>query len=626
MNIPELVTDLIQQGVQFQITEDKIRISSAQAILTEDVLEKLGKHKPEILTFLRQQSDEEFATASPKPSGESGSSLDTIGRLISGFTNPERSADYRSPTVDPKSMARKLTVSFRPVPPKQKTEALQQFSDELKDELQILGVKVIPWQEASKEYRYDFKTPFFGFKKTLKKRMIKSSINAVIDIEKPPSILTRIGVVLAELFYFLYTHFLAKGQKLSVPGIAMLTGWAENHVALQLEDPTNTQVIMLTRFNPEFANSQLTYQQKIKIGLNTLVRTFSEIVIGVSETRLSILNMNLSDSIFPRSKLGDFILNSLIPKVFVPILPLSISRFECGQYDPKASPYAQRLVELSQSLSATDLFPSGSKLSQVIKRRSHRDLVDVIVNGRTGVSYGFLAYAEPPQYVGSLEITEAEWNCLQPVPGFSADEVRGNNGDRWYIKTSIDAKGDRFQQIPDIWIVSSRSGSSKTNLNLERDVVRMGLKKGLFFQIPQGVDPERMDIKPSYDIYVMMAIALSAALHTPELIKAGFPIVHFHGYPSSEWFEPNEYCAGVKNPSVPCGTYESGVLNYLGLQRVANQHGEPINLVSLIEPDHGTNVVAHSSDYLVDRLKNGCETGAIKLGGEHFASLQEISI
>jgi TubC N-terminal docking domain len=626
MNIPELVTDLIQQGVQFQIAEDKIRISSAQAILTEDVLAKLGKHKPEILTFLRQQSDEEFAAVSPNSSGKSGSSLDTIGRLISGFTNPERSGDYRSPTVDAKTMAKKLAVAFRPLPQSRETEALQQFSDELKDELQNLGVKVIPWQEASKDYSYDLKIPLLGFKKTIKNRIIKSNINAVIDIEQTPSILTRIRVVLAEFFYFLYTYFFARGQKLSVPGIAMLIGWAENHVALQLEDPTNTQVIMLTRFDSEFANPKLTYQHKIKIGLNTLVRTFSEIAIGVSETRLSILNMNLSDSIFPRSKLGDFILNSLIPKVFVPILPLSISRFECGQYDPQASPYAKNLVELSQTLSETDLFPSGSKLSQVIKRRSHRDLVDVIVNGRTGVSYGFLAYAEPPQYVGSPEITEAEWNRLQPVPGFSADEVRSNKGDRWYIKTSIDTQGDRFQQIPDIWIVSSRSGSSKTNLDLERDVVRMGLKKGLFFQIPQGIDPERMDIKPSYDIYVMLAIALSAALYTPKLIETGAPIVHFHGYPSSKWFQPNEYCAGVKNPSVPCGTYESGVLNYLGLQRVAQQHGERIDLLSLIEPDHGTNVIAPSLDYLADRLKTGCTTGEIALGGEHFTSLQEISI
>jgi TubC N-terminal docking domain len=626
MNISELVTDLIQQGVQFQVKENKLKISSAQSILTDDLLAKLGKYKPEILTFLRQQSDEDSAENSLSQNPEAGSSLDTIGRLISGFADLERSEEYRSPTVDTRMMAKKLAVAFRPTPQKKKTENLQQFSDELKTELQTLGVKVIPWHEASKEYSYDLKLPFFSLKKTFKRKIIKSSINAVIDIEKTPSILTKVGVYLAEVFYFIYTRFFAKGKKISVSGIAMLTGWAENHIALQLEDPTNTQVIMLTQFNPELASPQLTYQQKIKIGLNTLVRTFSEIVIGVSQTHLSILNMNLSDSVFPRSETGDFILNSLIPKVFVPILPLSISRFECGQYAPQASTYAKNLVELSQALAETGLFPSGSKLSQVVKRRSHRDLVNVIVNGRTGVSYGFLAYAEPPQYFGSPEITEAEWNRLQPVPGFSSHEVRQNKCDRWYIKTSMDSENYYFQQIPDIWIVSSRSGSSKTNLNVERDVVRMGLKKGLFFQIPQGIDLECMDIKPSYDIYVMMAIALSAALHAPKLIENGFPIVHFHGYPSSKWFQPNEYYAGVKNPSVPCGTYESGVLNYLGLYRVATQHPDGINLVTLIEPDHGTNVIAHSTNYLVKRLKNGCETGDIQLGGEHFASLQETSI
>ncbi len=625
-NISELVTDLIQQGVQFQVKEDKLRISSAQAILTDDLLAKLGSHKPEILTFLRQQTDENSADCASTQNLENGSSLDTIGRLISGSIDPERAGEYRSPTIDTRTMAKKLAVAFRPVPHRKETEELQHFSDELKEELKSLGVKVVPWQEASREYSYDLKLPIFGFKKTIKKRIIKSSVNAVIDIEKTPSILTRIGIYLAEIFYFLYTYFFAKDKKISVPGIAMLTGWAENHVALQLEDPTNTQVIMLTRFNPEFANPQLTYQQKIKIGLNTLVRTFSEIVIGVSPTQLSILNMNLSDSVFPRSQASEFILNSLIPKVFVPILPLSISRFECGQYDPHASTYAKNLVELSQALATTDLFPSGSKLSEVIKRRSHRDLVDVIVNGRTGVSYGFLAYAEPPQYFGNPEITEAEWNALRPVKGFSPDEVRENESDRWYIKTSMDHENYRFQQIPDIWIVSSRSGSSKTSLNLERDVVRMGLKKGLFFQIPQATDPERMDIKPSYDIYVMLAIALSAALYTPKLIENGFPIVHFHGYPSSKWFQSDEYCTGIKHPSVPCGTYESGVLNYLGLYRVAKQSGNQINLVSLIEPDHGTNVIAYRLDHLIDRLENGCKSGDIKLGGEHFASLQEISI
>jgi len=124
------------------------------------------------------------------------------------------------------------------------------------------------------------------------------------------------------------------------------------------------------------------------------------------------------------------------------------------------------------------------------------------------------------------------------------------------------------------------------------------LKEKLVLQLPQGVDHELMDIKPSYDIYVMLAITLSAALYTPQLIRNGAPIVHFHGYPAFEWLRPNEYCVGVHNPSVPCGTYESGVLNFLGISSLAKQQVGDIVLASLIEPDHGTNVIAHDLEYL----------------------------
>jgi TubC N-terminal docking domain len=619
MNIPELMTELIQKGVQFQIDESKVKISSAQAVLTEDILAKLSEHKPEILSFLSsQKSQDSSVTNTLHPS------LDTIGRLISGFSNLETSQNYRSPMIDVKSMTRKLAVTFRPIEQNKSLEILQIFSNELEDNLRDLGTRVVSWEEATREYQYELKIPILGWKKTFKTRMVKPEINAVIDSKRKPTLLGRARIVLADLFYFVYAHFFAKGQKISVSRIAMLTGWAEKHVALQLEDPINTQVVMLTELNREFVNPRLPYYQKVTIGLNTLVDTFSEIVIGVSSDRLSILNMNLSDSTFLRFEIDNFVLNSLIPKVFVPILPLSISQFECGQYDPQASAYAKKLAELGRELLVTDLFPPGSQLSQVVKRKSHRDLVDVLVNGRTGVSYGFLAYVEPPQYFGSPEIIETEWDCLQPVAGFSSSELRQNEAQRWYIKTLDRAGHNCFKQIPDIWLVSSRSGANKTDLSLDRDITRIGLKQGLFLQIPQGVNLERTDIKPSYDIYVMLAIALSVALYLPELIANGCPIVHFHGYPSSQWFKSSEYWTGTSNPSVPCGTYEAGVLNYLGIQHLAQQHRDRINLIGLIEPDHGTNIIAHSLEYLIDRLKTGCDTGDIKLGGEYFTSLKEV--
>lgn len=615
MNVSEFLTNLTQQGVQMWVDDDKLSIRSPKGILTPEVHTQLTAHKIEILEALRQMDISEKSTSVPS---SQGLSLQTMGRLIGGFVD-QSTGGCKSPTIDPIAMARKLTVTFRPLPKSYKNEEIVRFREELKIKLQDYGVKVLPWEQATTEFRYKVTIPVVQWNKSLKKRVVRAEVDAVIDVERPSSLRSKAEIFAAENLYKIYSHFIHR--EISVPRIAMLTAWAEEHAAKYIEDPTSTQVIIITELDKELVNPQLPYQDKIKIGLNTLVRTFSEIVLGVSSTNISILNMNLSDSIVSKDEIGNFVLNSLIPKIFVPIMPLPLSRFEIEKYNPCHSKYADKLVSLGKELAETNLFPAGSKMSQLIRRKSHRDIVNVIMNGRTGVSYGFVAYAEPPQYVGEIEITESEWENLSPVDGFSIHEIRQNGIGRRYVKTRIREKYV-FKQIPDIWLVSSRSGSNKTDLNLETDILRIGLKETLFLQMPEGVDPDIVDIKPSYDLYVMLAISLSAALYAPELIKNGAPIVHFHGYPSPDWFGENEYCVGIHNPSVPCGTYESGVFNFLGISGLAEQPIDNIALVGLIEPDHGTNIIAHDLEHLMKRLKVGRENGQIELGGKHFATLK----
>ncbi|MDM9385357.1 non-ribosomal peptide synthase [Chlorogloeopsis sp. ULAP01] len=617
MNTSELLEDLTQKGVQIWVDNDKLNIRSPKGVITPEMQAELSAYKAEILALLRAQDLAAKAACVPL---SIGLSLQTIGRLIGGFVK-HSNVEYQPPVIDPQVMAQKLTVTFRPLPKGYEQIEIIKFREELATKLKDYGVKVLPWEEATTEFNYLISLPKTSLKKTIKIKNVKAEIDAVIDVENPPFLLRKLGICVAENLYQIYSSLLWKNREVSVSRIAKLSSWAEDHTAKYIEDPTNTQVITLTKLDQEFVNPLLPYQQKIKIGLNTLIRTFSEMVIGVSEEKISILNMNLSDSVFPRSEIENFVTNSLIPKVFVPIYPLLLSRFELGQYHPHESSYAAKLVKLGNELACTGLFPPGFKLYEVIKRKSHRDIVNVIVNGRTGVSYGFVAYAEPPQYVGEPEISEHEWQSLLPVTGFHSNELRQNEKGRFYIKTKV--KGEYlFKQIPDIWIVSSRSGSNKTDLKLESDIIRIGLKEKLFLQLPQNINPELVDIKPSYDIYVMLAISLSAALYTPELIRNGAPIVHFHGYPALEWFQQNEYCVGVKNPSVPCGTYESGVFNFLGISSLTSQQVENIALVSLIEPDHGTNFIARDLEYLVERLKTGCAEGQIELGGKHFTSLK----
>ena len=613
MNPSELLTNLTEQGVKFVLNGNKLSIRSPKGIVTPAIHNKLTNYKLEILKLLGEQD-------SPNNHSDNHSdlSLSTIGRLLSG-SNTVATKSWRSPVIDSGKMAQKLTVTFRPLPKGYNQEAVLQFRQELQLKLQEYGVKVEPWSEVSKEFCYPIKIPLLG-KIDIKTKVVKAKVNAVIDVERPSSFRRIAENFVAEKLYQFYRGVIGRGQKMSIPRIAKLISWAEEHTAKYLENPTDTQVITLTEIDQEFINPQLQYRQKIGLGLNTLIRNFSEIVVGVSSDRISILNMNLADSLFSRDKMDRFVLKSLIPKIFVPIAPLLMNQFELGEYNPCQSSYASKLVQLGQQLATTGLFPPGFKLSQVIKRQSHRDIVDIIVNGRTGVSYGFIAYAEPPQYIGEPEISPTVWEKLSPVEGLSFKEIRQNDLGRRYLKIKQENKY-LYKQIPDLWLVSSRSGSNKTNLQLDVDVLRIGLSDRLILQLPQGIEPKELDIKPSYDIYVMVAIALASALYAPKLIQAGMPIVHFHGYPHVQWFQANEYYTGVENPSVPCGTYESGVFNFLGIRNLANQHGRNINLAALIEPDHGTNIIASDLKYLIARLKKACQRGNIELGGKHFASL-----
>ncbi|PPS43908.1 hypothetical protein [Chroococcidiopsis sp. TS-821] len=613
LKVSELVENLHQQGVQLWADNGKLKIHSPKGILTSEMRQEIAQRKPEILAYLDESNG-----VSDSDVREEHLSLPTIGRLIGGYCDR---MGVKPPAIDSTIMAKSLVVTFRPLPPGYNNNAIVEFRKNLETKLAACGVQIKPWEQATKEFTYELNIPFINWKKSIKTRAVKAGISAVIDVERKPSLAGKLKICVVENLYNGYTRFILKNQRISVSKIAQFISWAEENVR-SIEDPTNTQVIVLTELDKKITDSQVPYQQKIPIGINTLVRTFSEIAIGVSPTHISILNMNLSDSIFPVNEIDRFVLKSLIPKIYVPIMPLSMRQFQVGTYDSTQSGFAAKLVKMGQELASTNLLPAGFKINNVIKRKSHRDIVDWMMDGRTGVSYGFVAYAEPPQYIGAREISEDEWLNLLPIEGYSSAEVRQNQAGRRYVKTKI-ADKYVYQQVPDIWLLTSRSGSKKTDLSLERDILRVGLKDKLYLQLPEGVDPAVADIKPSYDIYVMVAIALATALYAPKLIEDGAPIVHFHGYPSIQWFETHQYCTGVDNPSVPCGTYESGVFNFLGIYNLVNKYGSNITLACLIEPDHGTNIITSNWEYLVAKIKSGVEQQQIELGGKHFPSLKE---
>ena len=516
---------------------------------------------------------------------------------------------------NPAEMSQRVTVTFKPLPRNYPGTEISAYRERLRNSLLSNGVNVISWEDATTE-----DSSYGMFSKLMGLRSVKRKVNAVIDVKKR---LSPIRWFLSKIAENLYRF--ARKDSLSVSSILKISGWADDFTVGYLQDPYNTQVITIMSLDPAFENEDTTYDEKISIGLKNLIANMSEIVIGVSHRNFAIINMNLSDSIYTHNQLDDFVLYSLIPKIYAPIKPPILTRFAVSEYDPQEFEYARKLSALGADLKSTDLFPAGSKFVDAIKRLSHRDVANKILDGRTGVSYGFIALAEPPGYVGDKDIDDNMWNSLQEIPDYNPDEVRAASNDRWYVKTIL---GDRtvYQQVPDIWIVTSRSGCDKTNLNPNSDIVRIGLVKGkLHLEIPRGVDLGRKDIRPSFDTYVILAQALSSALYAPSLIEKEMSILHFHGYPDPCWFGVSEHHAGARNPSLPCGTVEAALLNYSAVYETATKNGSDIKLLCLVESDHGVNVLGPDREYLVQRLLAGSSEGHILLGGKYLPMLKRQS-
>ena len=474
-------------------------------------------------------------------------------------------------------------------------------------------MEVVPWEEATSE---EVTTGIIS--RLLSTRKVKRNINAVIDVKRDHSPVRKIFTQVAEGIYRM-----VRNADRSVMDILKISGWADDFTARYVMDPFNTQIITLMTLDPEFEDNATTYERKITLGLRNLISTMSEIVIGISGKKFAIINMNLSDSIYNHDELNSFVTKSLIPKIYAPIKPPVLNRFIQGKFDSENNEYASRLADLGKTMRDTDLFPEGSKFSEKVRRQSHRDVVNKILDGRTGVSYGFIALAEAPKYTGKKTVTKKEWESLNPVEGIPESDVRATDKDRWYVKTKLNGK-EVYQQVPDIWIVTSRSGCDKTNLNPKTDIVRIGLIKGkLYLEIPEGIDLTRRDIRPSFDTYVILAQAISTALYKPDVIKDGMPILHFHGYPDPNWFGKNEFHAGATNPSLPCGTVEAAILNYSAIYELANNNTENANLLCLVESDHGVNILGPDREYIVDRLKSGKASGEVVLGGKYLPSLKE---
>ncbi|WP_110970559.1 TubC N-terminal docking domain-related protein [Pseudomonas huaxiensis] len=598
--VEALLDTLKARQVYLWREERRLRLRAPKGALEPALLAQILRLKAEVLDLLERHEQCESADGNQ----DTPLTPQSISVLIGGPGNA-------TPLLSPEAMARGLTVTFHPLPANCDPQ-ITVFVDGLAELLKEQGVNVLSWDQAQVRRNTTERSSRFGKPRTL----LSSSVDAVFNVEGSRALASHLRVAMAEWVYRLTAGRVTS----SITRILHSLAWLDDDLLNRLEDPFKTQIVIIRPLDPRLTAPATSYREKIRIGLDVLFRSFAQIALNVAAQHVSLLNLNLCDTVYPRSELPAMVLNSLIPKLYVPIRPIPISRFEWGAFSPDASPYAARLIELSQRLAPGGLFPTGSAFSSIIRRRSRRDIFDQMADGRAGVSYGFVAWLEPPRFAeGDRVIDTQAWETLAPIEHLPSTHIRQAASGHWYVKLEI--KGERAcVQVPDLWLLSSRSGADKTALT-PADVVRVGLSKGRFHLQQADHHPSGAPLRPSYDLYVMFAVAMAAALHAPALLERGGPLIHFHGYPAPDWFEQGEFCAGTLNPSMPCGTLESGVFNFLAMADIVQRH-ESSKLIAIAEPDHGVNIFATEPDYLIRRLEEGLARQQIELGGKFYPALR----
>ncbi|WP_076792693.1 hypothetical protein [Chlorobium sp. KB01] len=224
----------------------------------------------------------------------------------------------------------------------------------------------------------------------------------------------------------------------------------------------------------------------------------------------------------------------------------------------------------------------------------YKRIVARYLDQRSGMSYGFFARQLPV--------------AVQPAI-LCSDETGSEEREMEHEGTvRIVAAGKTFLvPVPEVSVITTRSGCRKHHLDPQHDLVEIGISGGrAWLKTPAGVSPSG-GAKPSFDTLTILAHALGNAitasilmrLRPDELFPAhlgryGASMTHWHDYPDMEMLPEGYYLHGAENPPVSCSTPQSAAYSLLGkieaLEQALEKGAEYRGDVH-IEPNHGTNIV-----------------------------------
>jgi len=446
-------------------------------------------------------------------------------------------------------MAEQMVVTFHP--PHRETDRLNRFSTKLKEAFVGLGVTVLPWRESLRE-------------------------------DEPDKV--KEGVIIVE-------QGEGADDQLAIRKVSSLY---HNPVVNILDSPPPIPL------NP-------TLQQTLDSIVGVLAWNLAHVPIFLEEDRWTICTMNgaVIECGDPGNPEKD-ILNSLIPKLAAQVMPPKRDEivYRENQFDAEKMGFSSDIIDFKDAAKIwrdNGLMLAHTSIEDLdYRNRLYKRIVSQYLDHRTGMSYGFMVKQLPADVKPATEIEPAIQKNIK---------ILEKNGEK--INVIVSAMGKTWMiEIPDIWLLSTRSGCNKTDLDSQRDILRMGLRKG---EITLDVPPEssKEECRPSYDTYAILAHAtgnvivasiLKALNPEAEFSKSlqenGLSISHWHGYPDEDYPLPGYTLHGHENSPVSCSTPQSAAYAFNGKFVALNSfEGDPKSYRGDIhvEPHHGTNITGSMS-------------------------------
>lgn len=346
------------------------------------------------------------------------------------------------------------------------------------------------------------------------------------------------------------------------------------------------------------------------------------------------------------------LLKGLIPKIAAPIRPYTISEFQKkeGTFDPLDSSHAiitKDLVDGARKFSETNLYPPGKKISDLPFRNPYHQYIGKLhLDHRNGMSFGFLARTIPAELsrVYTLnrdrEVVELVKNTkieIQDVDLLS-QALKGKGEKDFFtldkkLHIILKVKQENYAiEVPKIHVLSQRSGSDKTHVKPQEDLIKLGLEDGIMTLQPANRAKMDADYKPSFDTQVILAHTVGSVIigsliralknsrvpvssHFDDLIeKNGLGIAHWHGYVNPARVPEEIVVYGKDNPHVSCSSPQSAIYALRGkLEKAIEQleAGKSYLGDIHIEPHHGSNVTFPSLEEMVKFITRYPDTTAL---------------